>query len=81
MSQTHSQTYSYFPIYPLYVDRFGRSMWFCLLEFDKEAIADGLMSHIRVFIVWREGSVDLVDLVLTTTTTELWTTTIYHYNR
>ena len=68
-------------ISPLFVDRFGRSLQCFYLEFDKEAIADGLMSHIRVFIVWREGSVDLVDLVLTTTTTELWTTTINHYNR
>ena len=26
---------------PLFVDRFGRSLWFCYLEFDKEAIFDG----------------------------------------
>ncbi len=28
------------PISPLFVDRFGRSLQFCHLEFDKEAISD-----------------------------------------
>ena len=30
-------------------DRFGRSLRFCHLEFDKEAISDGFMAHSRVF--------------------------------
>ncbi len=28
-------------ISPLYVDRFGRSLRFCYLEFDKKVISDG----------------------------------------
>ncbi len=28
-------------IWPLFVDRFGRSLRFCALKFDKEAISDG----------------------------------------
>ena len=35
-------------IYPVFVDRFGRSLRFCHLEFDMEAISDGFMVHIRV---------------------------------
>ena len=30
-------------------DRFGRSLQFCSLEFDNEAIYDGFMAHSRVF--------------------------------
>ena len=33
----------------LSVDRFGRSLRFCNLEFDVEAIFDGFMAHFRVF--------------------------------
>ncbi len=29
-------------IYPLFVDRFGRSLRVCLLEFDMAAISDGV---------------------------------------
>ena len=31
-------------IYPLFVEQFGRSLWFCHLEYDKKAIYDGQMS-------------------------------------
>ncbi len=58
MSQTHSVTPS-FPgrlaisdISPLFVDRFGRSLRFCHLEFDKEAIYDERSENL--------GPVDLV---------------------
>ncbi len=36
-------------ISPLFVDRFGRSLWFCHLEFDKEAISNDFMAHFHVF--------------------------------
>ncbi len=36
-------------IYPLFVDRFGRSLWFCHLDFDEEAIYGGFMAHSCVF--------------------------------
>ncbi len=32
-------------IYPLFVDRFGRSLRVCHIEFDKEAISDGCRSE------------------------------------
>ena len=32
-------------ISPLFVDRFGRTLRFCYLEFDKEAISDGCRSE------------------------------------
>ena len=32
-------------IYPLFVERFGRSLQFCHLEFDKKAIYDGSRSE------------------------------------
>ncbi len=35
------------------MDRFRRSILFCQLEFDKEAVYDGFMAH---FLVLREGS-------------------------
>ncbi len=38
--------------YLLFVDQFGR---FWHLEFDQEAIPDGLMEHSRVFRVCGEG--------------------------
>ncbi len=35
---------------PLFVDIYGRSLWFCHLEFDKKkAISDDSMAHSRVF--------------------------------
>ncbi len=34
-----------FAIYPLCVDRFGRSLRFFHLAFDEEAISDGFMAH------------------------------------
>ena len=32
----------------MFVVRFGRSLWFCQLQFDKEAISVGFMAHSRV---------------------------------
>ena len=43
-SLTHRHS-AFSTIYPLLVDRFGRSLQFCNLEFDKEAISDGYMSE------------------------------------
>ena len=34
-------------ISPLFVDRFGRSLLLCYLEFDNEAISDGFMAYFR----------------------------------
>ena len=42
MSQAHSLTGRL--AIPLFMDRFGRSLRVCQLEFDKEAISDGYMS-------------------------------------
>ena len=45
MSQTHSDTHgrlAFSTIPPLFVDRFFRFPRFCYLEFDKEAISDGM---------------------------------------
>ncbi len=43
-------------ISPLFVDQFGRSLRFCYLEFNKEAISDGFMSYSFVFRgVWGGG--------------------------
>ena len=36
-------------ISPLFVDRFGRSLQRCHLEYDKEAIFDDFMPHSRNF--------------------------------
>ncbi len=54
MSQTHSLT----PLnmgrlaisarFLFFVDQFGRSPWFCALEFNKIATSDGFKSHSRV---------------------------------
>ena len=46
MSQTHSLTgcLALTDIYPLFVDRFERSLRFSQLEFDKKAIPDGCRS-------------------------------------
>ena len=32
-----------------FMDRFGRPLQFCHLEFDKKAISGGFMEHFRVF--------------------------------
>ena len=45
-------------IFPLFVDRFGRSLRFCHLEFDKEAITDGFKSHSDVFR--EEGDISVI---------------------
>ncbi len=42
-SLTHSQRLALSIIYPLFVDRFWRSLQFCHLELDKAAISDGYM--------------------------------------
>ena len=45
MSQTHSLTKSrlaLLTISPLFVDGYERSLRFCHIEFDKEAISDGI---------------------------------------
>ena len=31
------------------MDRFGRSLWNCHIEFDKKSISDGFMAHSSVF--------------------------------
>ena len=36
-------------ISPLFVDRFERSLQFCYLEFDAEAISDCFMANSRIF--------------------------------
>ncbi len=57
MSQTASLTTSrlaFQPIYPLFVDRFGRSLKNCRLGFDKEAISDGCRSE-NARYVWGGG--------------------------
>ena len=36
-------------IFPKFVDRFGRSLRFCHLEIDEEAISDGFMGHFLLF--------------------------------
>ncbi len=36
-------------ISPLFLGKFGRSLRFCYLGFDEEAISDGKMAHYRVF--------------------------------
>ncbi len=33
-----------------FVDRIGRSLRFCQIEFDKEVISDNFMAHSRVFL-------------------------------
>ncbi len=43
---------------PLFVNRFGCSLQFCHLEFDKEAITDGLKSHSDVFR--EEGDISVI---------------------
>ena len=50
MSQTHSLTgrLAISAISPLFVNRNERSLRFCNLEFDEEAISDGFMAHSRV---------------------------------
>ncbi len=40
------------------MDRYGRSLQFCHLEFDKEAFSDDCIAHSGVL---REGRVDLSD--------------------
>ena len=35
-------------ISPMFMDRLGRSLRFCYLEFDKKVISDGFMGHSRV---------------------------------
>ena len=55
MSQTHSLTHkclAFLAKYPLFVDRFGRSLRFSHLEFDKEAISEYFMAHSRVHRGW-----------------------------
>ncbi len=49
MSQTHSlaSRLALSTIYPLFVDRFGRSLRFLYIEFDKEAMYDGQRSENR----------------------------------
>ncbi len=55
MSQTHSDHHpikvhlANSAISPLFVDRFGRSLQLCHIDFDEEAISDGLITHSRVF--------------------------------
>ena len=52
MSQTHlsfTGRLAVPAISPLFVVRFGRSLRFNHLKFDKEAIFDGFMAHCRVF--------------------------------
>ncbi len=55
MSQTHSLNPSFNGRVPLsavsalYVDRFGRSLRFCNLEFDEETIFYGFKAHFRVY--------------------------------
>ena len=44
-SLTHNVTFSFVEHYPLVVYRFGRSLWFCHLELEKEAISDGRWSE------------------------------------
>ena len=40
IERCHRLTHVTFRFFPLIVDRFGRSLRFCHLEFDKEAISD-----------------------------------------
>ena len=50
IDDTHNVTLSFVDqISSLFVDRFGSSLQFCHLEFDKKAIADDFMAHTRVF--------------------------------
>ena len=42
-------------ITPLFVDRFGRSLQFYHLQFDKEAISDGFMADAGVFKGGEDG--------------------------
>ena len=53
MSQTHSLTgrLAILAISPLFVDRFGRSLLFCHLEFDEEAMYDDLRSE-KAALLW-----------------------------
>ena len=39
-------------ISPLFVDRFGRSLRYCYLEFDKEALSDGCRSE-NIWYRWK----------------------------
>ena len=48
MSKTHLQKFSLFVHISVVVDRFGRSLLFCYLDFDTEAISDGFMANYRV---------------------------------
>ncbi len=51
MSQTHSLTgrLAVLAIFQLFVDQFGRSLWFSHPEFEKEAISDDFIAQSRVF--------------------------------
>ena len=57
MSQTPSVTHSLTErlalsaIYLLFVDRFRRSLLFCHLKFNKEAISDGIIAHSRILVI------------------------------
>ena len=46
-------------IYPLFVNRFGRSLRFCHMELDKEAISDGFMEFSSVLEGAGPGGVEL----------------------
>ena len=64
-SLTHL-TFSFVDHAPLFVDRFRRSLRFCYLEFNKEAISDGCRSgnaRYRWVILDSWGSVVRVDIV------------------
>ncbi len=52
MSQTHSlmRRLAVSVLSPLVVDRFGRYLRICHLEFNEEAISDGCMAQYRIFI-------------------------------
>ena len=48
MSQTHSvsqESLAFSTISPLFMDQFGRSLQFCNIEFEMEAISDGCRSE------------------------------------
>ncbi len=61
MSQTHSLTNSQMLIFFVHISvivgRFGRSLWFCHLELENEAISDGFMAHSRIFTEWWGGGI------------------------
>ena len=57
-------------ISPLFVDRFGRSLQYCYLEFDKEAIFDDFMAHSRNF---KGREVDFIKIYWAELLWHLWT--------